>query len=831
MTTSGLPAAWAQSGLQLRVDPLLLGLPKASAAVPATPPTAAKPVAAPLPPAASASAAPTDAKPTAPTTTAPASATAIQLQPSTTLSVREEIRAEAQVIARQADKTDLGPDDLLLIADRITGLTDREAHAEGRVELYKGEQMVLAESITYWPLDDELEAEGNVRLLQGESVVRGPHLKMQVDARIGTFDAPSYFLKREPSPLRSPAGAPPLSHVYNVIKPPKRVATEAHGAAERLDFEGENRLRIFNGSYTTCKPGEEDWYTRAEEMALDYDREEGEGYHAKVYFKDVPILYLPWMSFSLNDQRKSGFLSPSFGTSSKSGIEFTTPYYWNIAPNMDATLAPRVLSKRGLQLNTEFRHISHYSQSQARIEALPNDAVYNDNRYGFSLLHNQVLGGGFSGNLNLNGASDNRYFSDLSSRVSVTSQTQLLRHGALNYDAGWWNASLIGQSFQTLQPDTGTPIDRPYAFAPRLVFNARKLDFHQADAWMMGEYTQFTHGSKVEGQRAVAYPQLALPWINPGYYVTPKIGVHATHYNLSRQALGTPDSLSRTVPIFSVDSGMTFERETRWLGQGMTQTLEPRLYYLNVPYRDQRQIPLFDTGLADFNFAQIFSENPFVGQDRIGDANQITAAVTSRLIDPSSGSELLRAMVGQRFYLRDQQVALPGQRLRRWGESDFLAAVSGQVLPRLFADAAWQYDSQQGRVERFSLGGRYHPSAGQTFNAAYRFNRDTLEQVDISGQWPIFAGWNAVGRYNYSLHDRRPIETIGGLEYFAGCWALRVVGQRLATSTGSANTALFFQLELSDFSRIGSSPLDLLKRNIHGYGQVSQSVADPIFGQ
>jgi LPS-assembly protein len=749
-----------------------------------------------------------------------------------------------------ADRNQPGP--TYLSAERIYGINDRETVAEGRAKLRKTDIAVDADRMTYWSLDDEVEAVGKVHMVRGQDVLNGPRMRLKVEDQIGFFEYPSYFLKRQargekkavttsatsayglPSALGLPTGSgfsQGFSSSAGTTAPAERRMTEARGEAERFDFEGENQIRITSGTYTTCKPDNDGWYARIGDLKLDYDREVAEGYNGAIYFHGVPILYSPWLSFSLNNQRKSGFLAPTFGSHSKSGIELTLPYYWNIAPNIDATIAPHAMTRRGVQLNSEIRYLGTNYVGQARVEFLPNDKLRDENRYGVSLQHTQNFGAGFAGSLNYNKVSDDNYYTDLSSRIANTSQTQLLQQGLLTYDGGWWNAIANFQSYQTLQPDPANPVLEPYRLLPQLTVLARKPDWNTTDSSFLGQFTSFQHPSQVEAQRAVLYPQVAMPFVMPGWYVTPKIGVHATHYSLSRQAAGTPDSIDRILPIFSVDSGMTFERPSNWFGRDYTQTLEPRLFYLNVPYRNQDTIPIFDSGLADFNFAQIFSENQFVGQDRISDANQMTAAVTSRLIDPNSGSEIMRGMFGQRFYFSEQQVTLPGQAKRVWTKSDYLAAFGGQILPKVYADAALQYNVENARAERYSLGARYNPEPGKTLNATYRFNRDAIDQVDVTAQWPIYGGWHAVGRYNYSLKDRQPIENIAGLEYNGGCWAARVVGHRLATTSGTASTALFFQLELNDFSRIGSNPLDLLKRNIQGYGKINQSTADPVFGQ
>ncbi|MDA0189783.1 MAG: LPS-assembly protein LptD, partial [Proteobacteria bacterium] len=804
----------------LRVDPALLGLPAVAAA-----PAVAVPARA------------------APSAAGPDGMPGFEVLPDDGPEALS-LRLAARMVPPPA-KSDV-PRPAFVSAQRMSGVAEREMLAEGEVELRKIGTVVNADTLTYWPLDDELEAQGSVRLQQNEDVLSGPRMRLRVEEQVGFFEQPAYFLKRQPKPaagytpvqlgVASDTGfagfAPPASSMPSGKSLRAGGVTEARGEAERFEFEGENRMRMHDATFTTCKPGNDDWYASVGELALDYDREVADGRDAAVYFKGVPILYSPWLSFSLNSQRKSGLLSPTFGTTSKSGIELALPYYWNIAPNMDATITPRVYSKRGLQMNTEFRYLDAAFSGQARVEMLPGDKVRDANRYGVSLQHVQNFGHGLTGSLNYNKVSDDNYYTDLSSRIANTSQTQLLQQGVLTWAPGsWWNVTGNLQSYQTLQPDANNPVVEPYRLLPQVTFNARRPDWYLTDSALLGQYTAFTHSSKVEGRRTVLYPQVALPFVTPGWYVTPKVGVHATHWTLSRQAEGTPDSLTRTLPVVSVDAGMTFERPSNWFGRDYTQTLEPRLYYLNVPYRDQSRIPLFDTALADFNFAQIFAENQFVGQDRFNDANQLTAAVTSRLVDPATGAEIMRGMIGQRFYFSDQQVTLDGATRREWNKSDFLAAFSGQVLPRVYADAALQYNFQNARTERMALGGRWQPEPGKVFNAAYRYTRDALDQVDFSGQWPLFGGWHAVGRYNYSLKEKQPVETIGGLEYDGGCWIVRMVGQRLATSAGTASTALFLQLELSEFSRIGSNPLELLKRNIQGYGRINQPTDDPVFGQ
>ncbi len=781
------------------------------------------------------------------------------------------------------------PRPTFLSAQRMGGDVDREFVAEGEAELRKVGTVVNAERLTYWPIDDEIEAEGEVRLEQPGGTISGPKMRLRMEDQIGYFEQPTYILKRQSATATlstqdalagyfdklqsadsqkafwSSGFASPSSPISGLPKS-NPTMTEGYGTADRIDFEGENQIRLTNGTYSTCAPGNNDWYAKARDLKLDYDHEVAEGKDGTVYFMDTPILYSPWLSFSLNNQRKSGFLLPSIGTSSDNGFEYTQPYYWNIAPNMDATISPRLMTKRGVQLNNEFRYLNTLAggryEGKVALEFLPSDQLKDgDDRYGISLVHKQDgTSNGFSGTINYNKVSDDDYYTDLSSSITSTSQTQLLQQGMLTYSGGgWWSSSINFQQYQTLQPDADNPVLEQYRMLPQITFNARQPDFYLTDSSFLGQYTVFTkreqtvNGTRIsdpDGNRTVLYPQLALPYVTPGWYVTPKVGVNYRNYSLSNQAAGVSSSISSTLPIFSVDSGMTFEKPSNWFGRDYTQTLEPRLYYLYVPYKNQDDIPLFDTSLADFNFAQIFSENQFSGWDRINDANQLTAAVTSRLLEPATGNEIMRAMLGQRFYFSKTRVGLTSTSVTasddtKWDRSDILAAFSGQILPRVYADTAVQYDLTDQNAERYSIGMRYQPEPGKVLNASYRYNKDStapINQVDFSGQWPLVGRWHGVGRLNYSFKDDgtvlstggeggRIIESVAGLEYNGGCWVLRTVMRRQALTSADASTSFFVQLELNDFSRIGSNPLSMLKRNIQGYGLINQTSADPVFGE
>ena len=369
---------------------------------------------------------------------------------------------------------------------------------------------------------------------------------------------------------------------------------------------------------------------------------------------------------------------------------------------------------------------------------------------------------------------------------------------------------------------------------PQVTFAANQYDVHGFDLQFASDFTRFASSTQVMGDRMVLNPSISYPMVAPGAYVTPTLAINQTRYHLQdipewqtgyTVPPGTQSFQIRTLPMFDVDSGMTFERKTEFFGQNYTQTLEPRMYYLLVPYRDQSHIPVFDTSVADFNFSQIFSNNRYSGYDRIGDANQLTYAVSSRLLDADTGDERIRATIGERYYFSSQQVALPNEVPRGGKNSDFLAAISGEIAPHLRLDSAVDYDVEQKQIQRVSHGIQWTPEPGDTISAAYRYQRDLLEQVDFAGQWRIKGRWYGVARYNYSLLDGHMLEGLAGVEYDGGCWVGRFVVQRYALAEQRASTSFFFQIELNGLSKLGSNPLDVLRRNIPGYTKLNDNQA------
>ncbi|MDB5799633.1 MAG: organic solvent tolerance transrane protein [Rhodocyclales bacterium] len=721
-----------------------------------------------------------------------------------------------------------GPDDTYVDADAVDGRNSLELSADGKVRLRRGTLTLHSDHLKLDQVLNEVTAEGNVQMLRGKDRVEGPRARMNLDTRVGEFEAPTYHFMRD-APVRVvPLGTPtPAGPVRPIV---------ASGKADLLEMLGDNQFRLRKATYTTCQADDPDWYLRVGTLNLDYDRERGEGINASLHFKNVPIAYAPWMDFPLNGSRQSGFLPPTFGSTSSTGLDLTLPYYLNIAPNYDATIAPRWMGRRGLQLGSEFRYLTPTSNGKFSGEYLSRDEVTGTQRGLFAARNFKDFGGGLTGFVDFTQVSDRDYFADLSSRITSTSQATLNQQLVLNYGGlAWLPMSMNVQRYQTL---TG---DAPYSRVPQISAALTVPDVKGVSVKMPLEYAHFEHPTLDEGQRMVAYPQVALPLQLAYGFVTPKVGVHLSKYDVSRRTTTGPEELDRSIPVVSVDTGLNFERSVSFGDEAFTQTLEPRLYYVRAAYRDQSTFPVFDSARADFNFAQLFSENIYSGSDRISDSNQLTSAVTTRFIADETGAEYIRMALGQRFYYSDQKVTLPGETPREGRIADWLGLVSGRVTEHTWLDTAYQYNPRQHRSERGAVSLRYQPQAAQVVSASYRYQRGTLRDFDISAQWPIGGGWYGVGRYNRNMKDHRLSEALAGLEYKADCWVLRVVWQTLLTTKAIdanqpgtkqvRNNAVFLQLEFNGLASVGSSPVQLLKRSIGGYSKINDNgVGDPVFG-
>ncbi len=711
--------------------------------------------------------------------------------------------------ASPKDKPPPGPTHLE--ADRIEGHKDQEMIAEGKVILRNLRERVDADWLRYDKPLDEVQARGNVAFIRDRDRIEGSALQLKLTAKLGDMKNVRYEVYSEDG---------------------KR----ARGEAEKLIFAGVDKYQMEQATYTSCPAGNQDWLLKTDDLKLDYVTSLGSARQVRVEYLNVPILYAPWMDFALDDKRKSGFLAPTYGVSNQRGLELLTPWYWNIAPNRDATITPRLMTKRGLQVAGEYRYLERNYSGDVTAEVLPGDRAADRDRYRGLWRHEQRFDAHWSGRVEYEKVSDDRYFSELSSVVSQTSRVNLPQQVSLAYDGGWWKANGLVQRFQTLQ-DPAAPIVEPYHRLPQLTLTARRqniLDAPDTQFGFSGEYTYFDHraGGRVQGGRLHAYPSLRYAFQTPYSVVAPRLGWHLTRYSLDAASRNLPDSVAgaapaggyadvtRSVPIFSLDSSLFLERDWSFMGRGLIHTLEPRAFYVYVPYRNQNRIPVFDSSVSGLSLDQLFTENQFAGIDRVNDANQLTLAVTSRFLDKDTGVERLQVTFGQRYYFSDQRVTLtPATAPRSAKSTDLLAQVSGQLTPKWRLNSGIQIDTDQGNLVTANFGGTYRDGPGRLFNADYRYTKGSLNQIDLSAQWPLAPKWYGLGRINYSIKEGRLVEGLAGFEYNAGCWSLRGVVQQLATTQSTAASAFFLQLELRGLTMLGPNPLDVLKRSISGYAK------------
>ena len=698
---------------------------------------------------------------------------------------------------------------LFLRADRLEGEEDKFT-AEGDVELRSRYETVLADWLSYDAVTDEIWAKGNVVIRRGFDWITGPELRFTRDTDVGTFQAPHFFVAE----------------------------ANGNGSASEIRFNGPDRYDVTDARYTTCIAPNHDWYLTSRELEIDSLRKVATAHNASVYFMDLPVMYAPWLEFPLSNERKSGFLTPTFGSSGVRGLEAAAPYYLNLAPNYDATLTPRMMTKRGLQIGGQFRYLlgddtSPLGQAagEAVAEILPDDRVTHESRYALAWRHNEQFTPWLAGFVNLNKVSDDTYFADFADRIAITSQKSLVRDVGLLASQGPWSLLARAQSFQTLQDPNQPLVIPPYNRLPQILGALSETEWAGLSWSGMTEYVNFSQGALTPtGGRFVIYPTVAWDQRGAAWFLAARAGVNYRQYDLSQTTVLLPEKRPQvTVPITSLDAGLVFEREDRFFDTDIIQTLEPRAFYVYIPYRKQDQTPIYDSAVDDFNFSQLFSENRYLGNDRIGDANQLTLALTSRFLDPSTGAERLRLAVGERFYFADQRVTL-NEAPRSAGKSDFLAAAEGRLNDVWALSSLLQYNFESSQVEVFNAGARYTPGAGRALNATWRYTREladpsagleTIKQIDLSGQWPVSPQWTLLGRWNYSLTDRKTLEAVAGIEYNGDCWVLRIVGQRLTTTTQQTSTSVFLQLELNGLARVGTSPLELLRRSVPGYVPVN----------
>ena len=715
--------------------------------------------------------------------------------------------------------------------DHISGQTDLNALVEGNAELRRGDTVIRADRLDYNVPEDLAKANGKVRINRAGNVYEGTALELRVEAFEGFFSDARY----------------------------RFLATQAHGDATRVDFVDRYRAVVHNGTYTTCERGNEeswqpDWVLRAATIRIDNEEEVGTAEDAVLEFKGISVLPIPYITFPLSEKRKSGLLPPTVGLDSRDGVTYMQPYYWNIAPNRDATLRAALMTKRGANVGGEFRYLEPTYKGQISADVMPTDRLRDRVRWSFSGKHEGAFDtaiGGLGLNLNLNRVSDDNYWRDFSRATEQLRQRLLPNDATLSWGGNDMSATVRTLKWQTLQ-DVTSPIVPPYDRMPQVQWRYNPSQLGGGfDASVELDTTRFEAARALTGQpnadRSYAMAQISRPFLSPGGFITPRLQLHATQYQFDSALSNGQRSASRTLPTFSLDSGLVFERDTAYFGRAFLQTLEPRAFYTYTPYRDQSMLPVYDTAANDFNFATIYTENAFGGNDRLADNNLLTLGVTTRLLDPDTGAQAARFGIAQRLRFSDQKVTLPGGTPVSERLSDLLLGAGINWTPQWGFDSTVQYNPKTGRSIRSTIGARYSPSNYRTVSAAYRLQRGTSEQIDIGWQWPLNdlwgdkgkdlgpgrgqggGRWYSVGRLNYSMKDRKLVDTVVGFEYDSCCWIGRVVLERLQSSVTSSNTRLLFQIEFVGFSRLslGSSPLDSFKQNVPRYQNLREQVSTP----
>ncbi|WP_425324909.1 LPS-assembly protein LptD [Lampropedia aestuarii] len=730
---------------------------------------------------------------------------------------------QEQIPAAQAEQSPI-----YLSGDEMDGQQDTRVRVRGDARLRRAATAIRADELTYEPQTSEAQATGNVIIHSDADQYRGQQLQLNIDTYKGTFEQVKYMLG----------------------------ATRAHGEAERVDFLDRNRYIVYEGDYTTCQRVDSDpnwtpaWRIRAKEMTIDRVADVGVARNGALEFMGIPVFPVPYLSFPLSDARKSGFLPPTIGLDSVSGFQYSQPYYWNIAPNRDATITPTLMARRGIDLDGKFRYLEENYSGEVMGRYMPSDSLRKKDRWSAALRHRQISQtpvGAINWDASINRVGDNNYWRDFP-RSSYGLADRLLPS---NLNASWgqddWTVYMRALKWQTLQ-DVDSIILPPYDMLPQLhasytPWNVKGgFDFSfEMDTTSFRADSEFAN-LLTDGTRSYALAKLSRPMLAPQGFLTPAVELHASYYNFSSSRLTDGyKTYSRVLPTFSLDSGLVFERDTNLLGRNLQQTLEPRAFYTYTPYKNQSMLPMYDTGELDFTFASIYSPNSYVGQDRIADNNLLTLGLTSRLISADNGAELARASIAQRLRFNDQRVTAPGVEPLDKGLSDILLGGSVNWTQRWATSGVVQYDHDQRRTVRYTLNGHYKPGDFKVLSAGYRMKRDASKQVEMGWQWPISDLWQAspssnganrwysVGRLNYSMQDKKLVDTIIGVEYSACCWTGRVVLERLQNSWNSSNTRILFQLELTGLSgiNVGSNPLNTLRTNVPYYQEISPAVPEP----
>ena len=697
-----------------------------------------------------------------------------------------------------------------LEADNVLSQGDDLVELQGNAAVQQGRQTIVADNLKYYRESERVVATGNVELIsEGGDYLSSDSIDVNAATQIGTLNKSTFKLAKG---LTSSEGI-------------DTAEIESRGAAETVNLEGEGVVRLFDATYTNCPDGNDSVMIGASEIELDRIGGVARAKNATVRFKGVPIFYLPYISFPINDQRKTGFLTPGYGTDEESGNIVDVPWYWNIAKNQDATITPRYFSDRGLQVGVEYRHRSANSSTLIYGEILPDDDLFDgtdedletgDQRDLLSIIHTQQFTDNLTGTINYNDVSDIDYFNDFRNDVSFFSALFVPRDVQLNYSHDYFNLGVRANEYQIIDDRvTNAPFER----LPQVSFNTKLPEGpYDLNYGLSASYTDFASDDRAdEGQRLAVTPYAEIPFENVWGYVKPRVSVHHRSYSLDRADPTLDDSPSFNVPIFSVDSGIYFERNASWFGESAIQTLEPRLYYVYAPEEDQDDAPLFDTRQISLNnVSNIYRETRFFGGDRVGDTNQATIGLTSRVIDSETGRERLEFSLGQLILLDDlEQNIVPGQVIES-GLGDLLLELSTK-------SGAWstysflQYSHEEDdalRTARFSVDYNAQDDSRKLFSLGYYFVEAgdvDLQQLTYDVQWPLADRWQVFGSGRYSLERSENIASTIGVEYNGCCWKVRLLGtdrvdSRLLRNSDPSDddnrTSVFLEFELTSLGKL-----------------------------
>ncbi|GLU33007.1 LPS-assembly protein LptD [Trinickia caryophylli] len=694
-----------------------------------------------------------------------------------------------------------------VLGEHTSGTAERDIAAKGAAEIRRNNSVIKADALHYDEDTDMADAYGNVRIASGGATFAGPEAHLQVESSQGYMPAPKY----------------------------KFTLRGGSGSAKRVQLVDNERSVFTDGTYTACQcETNPAWYIRGSEFDFDTGRDEGVARNGVLFFQGVPIFASPWLSFPLSGERRSGLLPPLFSMSSTNGFEFSQPYYFNIAPNRDLTLTPRIISKRGVQTQATFRYLEPTFAGSLTGEYLPNDAIKHENRYAIYWRHDQQLGAGFGAYVNYNRVSDNTYPQDLASagnQFLVGTQIVYQQEAGITYNRGPWSVLAREQHWQSLDEAS-----TPYGREPQLNVKYTKYNVGGFDFGAETDFSRFriTTDDATEGNRFVFNPYVSYWFGGPGYFAVPKVQMHFASYNLtnigSTAPTGQPKNFTESIPTYSFDTGLIFERSMRLFGRDYIQTLEPRLYYVYTPYRNQIFAPLFDTAESDFGLAEIFTPNTFVGNDRIADANRVTAGLTTRFIDAATGDERARFVLAQQYYFRGQRVALDSSTTASSAShSDLIVGASVKLGAGFASETAFQYNADENQLVRSSVGFGFSPADRKVINVAYRYTRRTatlgdvpINQFLISAEWPITRRLYGVGRFNYDMAGHRIVDGVVGFQYDADCWTLGFGVQRYANGVTSTNrsssaTRVLAQLTLKGLANVDNGLTAAFMAGVAGY--------------